>query len=111
MPSASAVRNGASCAGACWALMLPMLLIGQGQLPAMIAVTLFSLAERLEDPAPLAWRWRGAGKALRIATAQMRMRLARQEPDLAMLNRMRADPAWLARFKLAPQLIDRSHQR
>ena len=26
------VKNGAACAGACWALMLPMLLIGQGQL-------------------------------------------------------------------------------
>ncbi len=63
------VRNGAACTGVCWALMLPMLLIGQGQLPAMIAVTLFSLAESLEDPAPLAWRWRGGAKALRIVGA------------------------------------------
>jgi predicted metal-binding membrane protein len=63
------VRNGAACAGACWALMLSMLLIGQGQLPAMIAVTLFSLAESLEDPAPLAWRWRGGAKVLRIIAA------------------------------------------
>jgi predicted metal-binding membrane protein len=62
-------RNGAACAGACWALMLPMLLIGQGQLPAMIAVTLFSLAESLEEPAPLAWCWRGGAKALRIIAA------------------------------------------
>jgi predicted metal-binding membrane protein len=64
------VTNGAACAGTCWALMLPMLLIGQGQLAAMIAVTLFSLAESLERPAPLAWRWRGGGKALRIAAAR-----------------------------------------
>jgi len=35
------------------------------------------LCERLEGPAPLAWRWRGIGKALRIATAQVRMQLAR----------------------------------
>jgi predicted metal-binding membrane protein len=63
------VRNGAACAGACWALMLPMLLIGQGQLPAMVAVTLFGLAESLEDPAPLTWRWRGGAKALRIIAA------------------------------------------
>jgi hypothetical protein len=42
----------------------------------MIAVTLFVFAERLESPGPLAWRWRGPGKALRIATAQARMRLA-----------------------------------
>ena len=62
-------RNGAACAGACWALMLPMLTTGPGQLPAMAAVTLFSLAESLEDPAPLAWRWRGAGKAMRIVAA------------------------------------------
>jgi predicted metal-binding membrane protein len=64
------LRNGAACAGACWALMLPMLLIGQGQLAAMIAVTLFSVAESLEKPAPLAWRWRGGGKALRIVAAR-----------------------------------------
>jgi predicted metal-binding membrane protein len=63
------VRNGAVCAGACWALMLATLLIGQGQLPAMIVVTLFSLAETIEDPAPLAWRWRGGAKALRILAA------------------------------------------
>jgi predicted metal-binding membrane protein len=61
--------NGGACIGACWALMLPMLLIGQGQLPVMIVVTLFALAESLEDPAPLAWRWRGGGKALRILAA------------------------------------------
>ena len=63
------LRNGAACAGACWALMLPMLLIGQGQLPAMVVVTLFSLAETIEDPAPLGWRWRGGAKALRILAA------------------------------------------
>jgi hypothetical protein len=27
-------------------------------------------AERLERPAPLAWRWRGTGKAWRIVLAQ-----------------------------------------
>jgi hypothetical protein len=37
---------------------------------------LFIAAERLEGPAPLAWRWRGLGKAVRIATAQAQMRLA-----------------------------------
>ena len=64
------LTNGASCAGACWALMLPMLLAGEGQLLAMIAVTLLVFAERLEAPAPLAWRWRGTGKAWRIVFAQ-----------------------------------------
>jgi hypothetical protein len=41
----------------------------------MIAVTLFIFAERLESPAQLNWRWRGPSKALRIAVAQVRMRL------------------------------------
>ena len=61
--------NGAACAGACWALMLPMLLSGQRQLAAMVAVTLFSLTESLESPAKLAWRWRGGAKLLRIVAA------------------------------------------
>jgi len=65
------VRNGAACLGACWALMLPMLLIEEGQLPAMIAVTAFSIAESLENPAKPGWRWRGGGKALRILAASM----------------------------------------
>lgn len=70
------LTNGASCAAACWALMLLTLFVGQGHVLGMIAVTLFVFAERLESPAPLAWRWRAPGKALRIATAQVRMRLA-----------------------------------
>jgi predicted metal-binding membrane protein len=70
------LRNGASCAGACWALMLLTLFLGHGQVLGMIAVTLFVFAERLEDPAPLVWRWRGPTKVLRIVTMQVRMRLA-----------------------------------
>ena len=68
------LTNGASCAGSCWALMLLTLLI-QGQMLGMIAVTLFIFAEQLEGPAQLKWRWRGPSKALRIAVAQVRMRL------------------------------------
>lgn len=70
------LSHGAACAGACWALMLLPLVVGQGHILAMLAVTLFVFAERLERPAPLAWRWRGPGKALRIAVAQARIRLA-----------------------------------
>jgi predicted metal-binding membrane protein len=70
------LTNGASCIGACWALMLLPLLAGHGHIFAMIAVTLFIFAERLESPAPLAWRWRGPGKALRIVAAQARVQLA-----------------------------------
>jgi predicted metal-binding membrane protein len=64
------LMNGASCVGSCWALMLT-LVASQGHALGMVAVTLFAFGERLEGPAPLAWRWRGPFKALRIAAAQV----------------------------------------
>lgn len=63
------------CVGACWALMLLPLLAGQQHLLVMAAVGVFLFAERLEQPAPRAWRLRGPRKAVRIATAQLRIRL------------------------------------
>jgi predicted metal-binding membrane protein len=72
--------NGAFCVGACWALMLLTLCVGPGHMLAMTMVTLFVIAERIEIPAPLAWRWRGAGRALRIIAAQARMHLAQFAP-------------------------------
>jgi predicted metal-binding membrane protein len=69
------LTNGASCAGACWALMLLTLLPGQDHVFAMIAIALLVFAERLENPAPPEWRWRGTAKVLRIAVAQARIRL------------------------------------
>jgi predicted metal-binding membrane protein len=69
------LTHGASCAGACWVLMLLPLVVGHGHLFGMLVVTLFIFAERLDHPAPLQWRWRGPGKAWRIATVQVRMRL------------------------------------
>lgn len=68
------LAHGAACVGACWALMLLPFVVGQGHLVLMAAVTLFIVAERLESPASLAWRWRCPGKALRIVVAQMAMR-------------------------------------
>lgn len=77
------LTNGASCAGSCWALMLLTLLIGQSQILGMIAVTLFVFAERLESPARPKWRWRWPSRALRIAVAQVRMRLTpRVRPNM-----------------------------
>ena len=55
--------------------MLLTLLISQGQILGMIAVTLFVFAERLESPARLKWGWRGPGRVLQITVAQVRMRL------------------------------------
>lgn len=70
------VTNGTSCAGACWALMLLPLSAGNLHLFGMAVVALFVFAERLERPAPLAWRWRWPSKAVRIAATQLRMHLA-----------------------------------
>jgi predicted metal-binding membrane protein len=70
------LTHGAACVGACWALMLLPLFAGQGHVLTMVAVMLFAFAERLESAAPLAWRWRGPGKALRIIAAQARMHFA-----------------------------------
>jgi predicted metal-binding membrane protein len=72
------LTNGASCAGSCWALMLLPLLAGHAHVLALIAITLFVFAERLESPVPLSWRWRGPGKAMRIISVQARIRLARR---------------------------------
>jgi predicted metal-binding membrane protein len=71
------LTNGASCTGACWALMLLTLFAEQGHVLGMMALTLFIFAERLESPAPLEWRWRGLGKVLRIIPAQTQMRCCR----------------------------------
>lgn len=73
------IKNGLACAGACWALMLPMLLTGQGALALMVAAALFSFAESLESAAPLGWRWRGGVKALRILAAWWPKQSRRQQ--------------------------------
>ncbi len=70
------LTHGAACVGACWALMALLLFVGSAHLGAMAVVALFVFSERLEDPAPIGWRWRAPGKALRIAVAQARIRLA-----------------------------------
>ena len=69
--------HGIWCAGSCWALMLfPMLLPG-GHLAAMGLMALLIFGERMEQPMPPCWRWRGMGKLHRMAAAQMRVRLHR----------------------------------
>jgi len=68
-------RLGAACVGSCWALMTLPLVVERHHLAVMIVVAILIYAERLESPAPLSWRWRGVGKALRIVSGQLRMRL------------------------------------
>jgi predicted metal-binding membrane protein len=77
------LTHGAACVGACWALMLLPLSAGQGHMWTMLVVMLFVFAERLENAAPLAWRWRGPGKAIRIIAAQARMHLAPRDHQRA----------------------------
>jgi predicted metal-binding membrane protein len=69
------LTHGASCAGACWALMLVPLVTGRGHLLAMIAISAFILCERLERPGPPTWKWRIPTKVLRIIAAQTRVAL------------------------------------
>jgi predicted metal-binding membrane protein len=58
------------CVGSCWALMLLPLLFSRGHMAAMAAVSLWLFAERLERPMTPRWRFRGPGKAVRLALAQ-----------------------------------------
>ena len=72
------ITHGLWCAGSCWALMLFPMLLAQGHLAAMAAVTFLMISERLEQPQPLGWRLRLRGKLMRIAVAQTRLRLHQQ---------------------------------
>ncbi|HEY0782219.1 MAG TPA: DUF2182 domain-containing protein [Thermoanaerobaculia bacterium] len=72
-----ALRFGAShgvrCAGSCWALMLAPMLLPRWHVAAMAVVAVLTWSERLERPRPPRWRWRGLGRAGRIAVAQARL--------------------------------------
>jgi predicted metal-binding membrane protein len=78
--------HGMWCVGACWALMLIPMLLPHGHVIAMAAATVLIVSERLEQPRPLRWQVRGAGKALRILSAQTRIRV--KSLAAAQLSRM-----------------------
>jgi len=69
------ITHGMWCASSCWALMLFPMLLPRGHVVAMAAVAVLIFSERLEEPRPPSWRWRGLGKAMRIVVAQARIRL------------------------------------
>lgn len=69
------LTHGGWCVGSCWALMLWPMVIGHGHFAGMAAVAVWQIGERLDRPTPPHWRWRGPGKAVRIALMQARMRL------------------------------------
>jgi predicted metal-binding membrane protein len=69
------VTHGLWCVGSCWALMLFPILLSEGHLAAMAAVSLLMISERLEQPQRLSWGLRLHGKLMRIVVAQTRIRL------------------------------------
>jgi predicted metal-binding membrane protein len=69
------ITHGLWCVGSCWALMLFPMLLSEGHLAAMAAVTFLMISERLEQPRPLSWHVRLRGKLMRILIAQTRIRL------------------------------------
>jgi predicted metal-binding membrane protein len=77
----AALRFGLShaiwCGGSCWALMLLPMLLPRWHVLAMAAMTVLIFSEKLEQPRPPGWRWRGLSKAARIVTAQARIHVPR----------------------------------
>ena len=69
------ITHGAWCVGSCWALMLFPIMVSQGHIAAMAAVSFVMLSDRLEQPRPLRWRLRVPGKLMRIVVPQTRIRL------------------------------------
>lgn len=69
------IMHGVWCVGSCWALMLVPMMLSQGHLAAMAAVTLVMISERFEQPRPLGWRLRISVKLIQIMIAQTRIRL------------------------------------
>lgn len=59
------LNHGVWCVGSCWAMMLFPMLLRDGHFPAMAAVTLVMVCERLDPPSAPAWRLRGFSTAAR----------------------------------------------
>jgi len=79
------VVHGVWCVGSCWALMLLPLLIGPHgpakaghymplHVAAMLLVSLWIAAERLDRPMPRAWRVRAPERAVRLVCARLASR-------------------------------------
>jgi predicted metal-binding membrane protein len=66
------VRHAGWCIGSCAALMMLPMLFVRGHLALMAGVTIWIAGERLEKPMTPRWRWRGPGRAMRIAAGQAR---------------------------------------
>jgi predicted metal-binding membrane protein len=69
------VTHATWCVGSCWGLMMWPMLLPEGHVAAMAAVSLFIFSECLEHVAPPRWSCRLSGKLLRRLVAQTRIRL------------------------------------
>jgi len=67
------LTHGVWCVGSCGALMFVTELLPVGHLAAMVAVTIWLVAEKLNRTEPPRWRVRGVGKAIRLTYAQTRL--------------------------------------
>jgi predicted metal-binding membrane protein len=63
------IRHGMWCAASCWPWMLLPMVSPGNQLRIMALVSLIVFCERLEEPAPVQWRYRGTGRATRIVAS------------------------------------------
>jgi len=70
------VTHGVTCAASCWAWMVLPLLVPAGHVAAMAAAAILIFCERLDNPAPAAWRWRGLARARRFVIGRIRMRMS-----------------------------------
>jgi predicted metal-binding membrane protein len=64
--------QGMWCAGSCWAWMLLPQIISSGHIITMAAATMLIFCERLDDPVPVGWRFRGLGRARNIVVARLK---------------------------------------
>jgi len=64
--------QGAWCTGSCWAWMLLPFLVPIGHIWLMVAASILIFCERVDEPGLVRWRWRGLGKASRIAAARVK---------------------------------------
>jgi predicted metal-binding membrane protein len=76
------LKHGRWCTGSCWATMLFPMLLPEGHVVAMAAVSTLMFCERLDPPRIPSWGWRGFGAASRY----IRFWLRRSTPNLVLLT-------------------------
>jgi predicted metal-binding membrane protein len=65
------LEHGFWCTGSCWFTMWCPMLLPQGHLVAMAAVSVLMFCERLDPPKSPSWRWRGFGTVSRYLSLRL----------------------------------------